>query len=148
NYSFNEKVKVLTCSNVLSLNMLSHMSGQYKIVELNTAVKPFYFRYLFDNYLDVDHIIYLDPAIYVYSSFEYIENCLKADDIILTPHACTPVPLDGKKPGERSYLKYGIFNLGFLALTRSTNADIFLKWSAERFYDYCYQEVNLGMYVD
>src|SRR5207253_3166136 len=28
------------------------------------------------------------------------------------------------------------------------NTDIFLKWFADRLYDYCYMEVNLGMYVD
>jgi len=124
------------------------MARQYKIVELNTAVKPFYFRYLFDSFADAESIIYLDPDIFIYNSFEYVENCLQVNDIILTPHACSPVPLDNKKPGERSYLKYGIFNLGFLAVTRSENTDIFLKWLADRLYDYCYMEVNLGMYVD
>ncbi|MEP6594456.1 MAG: hypothetical protein ABJA71_00860, partial [Ginsengibacter sp.] len=148
NYSFNEKVRVTICSDVLPADVLNHMSTQYKLVELNTAVKPFYFRYLFDNYVDAEHIIYLDPDIYIYNPFEYIENCLQVSDIILTPHSCAPVPLDGKKPDERSYLKYGIFNLGFLALTRSINTNIFLKWFTERLYNYCYMEVNLGMYVD
>ena len=148
NYSFGTNVKIVACSEVLPAAILKHMSRQYKIVELNTAVKPFYFRYLFENFVEAEHIIYLDPDIYVYHSFQYIENCLHESDIILTPHASTPVPLDGKKPDERSYLKYGIFNLGFLAVTRSENTDIFLRWLAERLYDYCYMEINLGMYVD
>src|SRR5215211_3853330 len=108
NYSFGTKVKVIECSDVLPQDMLKHMVRQYKIVELNTAVKPFYFRHLFANYSDVEYIIYLDPDIYIYNSFEYIESCLQLNDIVLTPHTCTPVPLDGKKPNERSYLKYGV----------------------------------------
>ena len=148
NYFFNKNVNVIECSDVLPEQVLRHMARQYKIVELNTAVKPFYFAYLFTNYAAAEQIVYLDPDIYVYSSFEYIEGCLLKNNIVLTPHTCTPVQPDGKKPDDRSYLKYGIFNLGFLALGRSANTDAFLRWLTDRLYDYCYMEVDLGMYVD
>ena len=38
---------------------------RYNITELNTAVKPFFFEYLFSNNPVSDIILYLDPDIYV-----------------------------------------------------------------------------------
>lgn len=147
-YSFNDKLTVVSCSEVLPEKILIQWKKQYKIVELNTAPKPFYFQYLFEKYPKAGHIIFFDPDIYVYNTFDYVEHCLQENDIILTPHTCTPVPLDGKKPSDRAYLKYGIFNLGFIAVKRSANAEEFLHWLSERLKNYCYMEVNLGMYVD
>lgn len=48
--------------------------------------------------------------------------------ILLTPHIYTPVPVDGKKPGENTFLNYGIYNLGFLALKNDFTAREFAHW--------------------
>ena len=148
NYFFNDKTIVIECKDVLPAYMLDRMKRNYKIVELNTTVKPFYFQYFFEQYKECELIVFLDPDIYVYSSFKYLEDCLYENDIVLTPHTCLPVPLDGKKPNERTYLKYGTYNLGFIAVKRSSNTNTFLKWLAERMLNFCYMEINLGMYVD
>lgn len=60
--------------------------AQYNITELNTAVKPFYFSYLFDKNEAVQSIVYLDPDIFVYHSFELLEKHIASNQIILTPH--------------------------------------------------------------
>jgi hypothetical protein len=80
--------------------------AQYNITELNTAVKPFYFSYLFDNYENVESIVYLDPDIFVYHSFELLENHLASNQIILTPHITKPIN-DDKYPTETDFLKRG-----------------------------------------
>src|SRR5262245_7841005 len=56
-----------TSSNVPSGTPLwSHFSFKYDLVELNTAVKPYFLRWLFDHY-PADHIVYLDPDILLFS---------------------------------------------------------------------------------
>jgi hypothetical protein len=147
-YPGQDNITVVECEEVVSKPTLLAMAAVYKIVELNTSVKPFYFDYIFRTYPDAQKVIYLDPDIYVYNSFEYIEKALDENDILLTPHTCTPYPLDGLKPSERSFLMYGIYNLGFIAVKRSANTINFVNWFKDRLQTYCYAEAKLGMYVD
>src|SRR5262245_5001737 len=60
----------------LGIPCFPDLSLRYDITELNTAVKPFMFRWLFEN-TDLDAIIYLDPDIRVFSRFESLETLLK-----------------------------------------------------------------------
>ena len=91
--------------------------AQYNITELNTAVKPFYFSYLFEKNETVQNIVYLDPDIFIYHSFELLENHLASNQIVLTPHITKPIN-DDKYPTETDFLNAGIYNLGFIALKR------------------------------
>jgi hypothetical protein len=148
NYPETSLLRVVECEKVVPADILSKMSKLYKIVELNTFVKPFYFEFIFKNYSHVDKVIFFDPDIYFYHSINYVESLLDTHDIIVTPHCVTPLPLDGCKPSERSFLKYGVYNFGFLAVRRSEESFKFVNWFKDRMHYFCYAEIELGMYVD
>ncbi|MFR9166884.1 MAG: hypothetical protein ACLVKO_11960 [Dysgonomonas sp.] len=107
----------------LCIENFEWMVYNYNIIELNTATKPYYFQYFLKTYQDIDYIFYLDPDIQVFNSFSILEKELENKDILLTPHITTPLPNDKKVPNENLFLNYGIFNLGFLGLRKSTESE-------------------------
>ena len=120
---------------------------RYNITELNTAVKPFFFEYLFSNNPVSDIILYLDPDIYVYDKFEALEAGLSDNQIILTPHATSPIT-DDKYTKEMDFLNTGIYNLGFIGMRRGEESFKLIKWWQERLRDYCYVDFEKGLFVD
>lgn len=49
---------------------------------------------------------------------------------------------------ELSSTAHGVYNLGFLAVNRSDEAQNFLNWWAERLYLYCYDDIQRGVFTD
>ena len=132
----------------LGLPSLDDMASRYNIIELNTAVKPFYFQYFFAKYEQAVQVLYIDPDIFVYEKMNLIDDAFLHNSFQLTPHILTPIPLDGLHPGENFFLKYGIYNLGFLGLKRSVEVHEFLEWWGERLKRFCYKDVKRGYFVD
>ena len=121
--------------------------AQYNITELNTAVKPFYFSYLFEKNEAVESIVYLDPDIFVYHSFEVLEKHLMSNQIVLTPHITKPIN-DNKYPTETDFLNAGIYNLGFIALKRGNESLALINWWKERLTHLCKIDFENGLFVD
>jgi hypothetical protein len=129
---------------------LESMVLRYTIIELNTAVKPFFFRYLFDRSgaKEGTKICYFDPDIVVYSSLEGIELSLETANVLLTPHLLSPISPDGELLGEHTFLNYGIYNLGFCGMRWSATTQLVLNWWSERLAKYCKAQVEKGIFVD
>jgi hypothetical protein len=126
-----------------------NMISRYSIVELNTAVKPFFFEYLVKYFPSASALVYLDPDTFVFHSLQYLNTSLTESAILLTPHFLTPVPIDGLNPPEHMVLNYGLYNLGFLALDgKRTEAQEFLKWWGERTFNFGYHNLCEGLFVD
>lgn len=130
----------------IGIPAFEEMAIRYNIIELNTSVKPFYIDYFF-RYRQADIVVYLDPDICVYNRFTIIEEELSKSDIILTPHILTPIT-DEYKPAEQHFLNYGLYNLGFIALKRSSIADEFIVWWKERLTYLCVSDICNGLFVD
>lgn len=122
--------------------------NKYNIIELNTAAKPFFIKYLFAKYQDAETVMYLDPDIYVLNSFKEVDKELVGNNILITPHITTPYGVDNYLLSERTFLNYGIFNLGFIAVYRSAETDKFLSWWQERLQHYCYIDFSEGCFTD
>ena len=146
-YPVADNLYVVPCEEVVPAEQLSEMVRVYKIVELNTSVKPFYISYFFSNNPECK-VIYLDPDIYVYNSFKEVINLLDVYDFIITPHILSPIPLDDQFPQERVFVKYGIYNLGFIALRKGEQSISFVNWWKERLAVLCYSETQMGIFVD
>lgn len=126
---------------------IDELARKYSIVELNTAVKPAAFTYLFAKY-NCSHIMYLDPDLVIYDHFTEIEDLVeKGMNIIITPHSCSPID-DGFVPSEIHISIYGQYNLGFLAVRNSGETQRFLNWWHDRLMKYCYIEPEKGMFTD
>ena len=121
--------------------------AQYNITELNTAVKPFYFSYLFEKNKAVESIVYLDPDIFVYHSFDILEKHLISNQIVLTPHITKPIN-DNKYPTETDFLNAGIYNLGFIALKRGNESLALINWWKDRLTHLCKIDFENGLFVD
>jgi hypothetical protein len=122
---------------------------KHTVVELCTAVKPWAFRKIFAKY-DADAVVYMDPDTVLYSPLEEIYELLPAHPVIVTPHVSVPATdaddlLDGELNG---CLRHGVFNLGFLALSRKAEGADFLEWWAKRCLDWCYDDPANGLFTD
>lgn len=124
------------------------MAETYNIIELCTATKPYYFKYLFDNFPEFEQIHYLDPDTFLYADPTPIAHELASASILLTPHHYTPIPLDGLFPAENLALNHGIYNLGYLGLRRSEQAANLLGWWGELMAQHCRIDLKEGWFVD
>lgn len=122
-------------------------SFKYSIMELNTAVKPFFIEYLYKNY-PIDKLIYFDPDILIMGSCKPIFDLLNTNNIVLTPHLTKPLPDDGHMPSEVMIMRAGTYNLGFIALGKYELVADFIDWWKDRLYKYCINDVNNGLFVD
>ena len=121
---------------------------RYDIIELNTAVKPFFFKYLFREHPEVEGALYLDPDVMVFSSLEKIYAELDNHSVVVTPHTLSPIPLDGCEPPENVFLTFGIYNLGFIGVANQSEGRRFLDWWGERTFASGYNKTEAGMFVD
>jgi hypothetical protein len=131
----------------IGISAFDEMYKKYNITELNTAVKPFYFQYLFINRTDVKSIVFLDPDIMVYSPFTELENELESSDIIIIPHFITPLN-DDKLQAEEDFLNSGLYNLGFIAIKNTGVGFKMIDWWAERLRYKAYIDFKRGLFND
>lgn len=130
----------------VGISNLAWMTENYNIVELNTAVKPFYFEYLFKRF-SPSHIFFFDPDVFVFDSLDALANYFDDHDVLLTPHVINPIP-KAVYPWENHFLKHGVYNLGFIGLRNSNNTQVLLKWWQERLETHCFADAVNGLYVD
>lgn len=114
------------------------MRKKYNIVELNTAVKPFYIDFLYKRDPAVEAVIYLDPDMCIYGSLSSFVKTLRANNLVLTPHSCTYDNSSQNIHYEKVMLWAGVGNLGILGTLRSKTTAAFLEWWKIRLNDHCY----------
>ena len=124
------------------------LCNRYDIIELNTAVKPFLFKFLFQEYPEAQGVIYLDPDMMVFSSLEKIYAELDQQSLVLTPHILSPIPVDGCEPRENVFLTFGTYNLGFIAFANRPEGRRFLVWWGVLNFSSGYIKTDEGMFVD
>ena len=133
----------VTPHDVMDKAVFGEMATCYTILELATAVKPFLLSYL----LGLDEVaMYLDPDIEVFAPLDDIAQKAMEHGIVLTPHTLDPLPRDGLVPTEYGLMKAGVFNLGFVTVSRS--ARDFVSWWEERLRTDCIVAPDAGLFVD
>ncbi|MGA1977598.1 MAG: hypothetical protein ABSG89_07050 [Bacteroidales bacterium] len=140
--------RILTIDEI-GLAGIDDLWKKYDIIELNTSVKPAFFRFIFSNFSQPEYVFYFDPDIKVYSDLDYLLHEFGPGDfMILTPHILLPIPLDDKIPQESIFLNHGVYNLGFLGLKKSLSADSFISWWMERTMILGFRRLSEGLFVD
>ena len=150
NYSINnEDITVIEVSNLVIPGGYNIFKN-YNIIELCTAVKASYFKWIKKTYPEAEIILYFDPDIKVFSSLNDIEIELRHKSLVLTPHVYKPIPIDNRVvPNETLFLSYGIYNLGFIGISfQDQEVYDFLNWWEERLMKICYLDAGRGIYVD
>jgi hypothetical protein len=122
---------------------------RHSIVEAATSVKGQLFVYLLKEFSNEDKFIYLDPDIKVLSPMTELIELLDNNDIVLTPHLCEAEGhIDAVMDNELCALQHGVFNLGFLAIRRSQEAQSFINWWTSRLAMFCYDDIPRGIFTD
>jgi hypothetical protein len=134
----------------LGLDCLDEMMGRYSIVELNTALKPFFFRYLFNRDPSQQKLIYLDSDIQVFAPLDSILRELDGCEILLTPHLLSAwdSQLSYAPEQEAQFLKYGIYNMGFCGARRGNHSRQMFDWWCNRLREHCRLDTENGYFVD
>ncbi|AXU28889.1 TPA: hypothetical protein ACKONR_003314 [Clostridioides difficile] len=119
---------------------------QHTVVELCTAVKGQAMLNLLNKY---EKCVYLDPDMVVFDSLKELENLLDSHDIILTPHVTHKEEEEQHiRNNEIASLRYGAYNLGFLAVKRNENGLEFVTWWRDRLCKYCFDDIPGGLFTD
>ncbi len=116
----------------------------YDIIEFSTSLKPFIALKLLEKHR---RVIFLDPDTAVYSALDPILKDLDVSPVVLTPHYIKPQP-DTEGESDLAMMRFGSFNLGFFAVTKSSEAAYFLNWWNRRCIDFCFMESQFGLSTD
>jgi hypothetical protein len=131
----------------LDIAEFGEMKKIYNVIELLTACKPFYFKFLMDKYPNVYSFVYLDSDMKFFSSLNNIIDTNKNYDVLLTPHFLSPQP-DDKTPSDHTILSTGIFNLGFICINRTAASVDFNNWWCRKLIKYCFADIRRGYFTD
>ncbi len=130
----------------LKLPNLSEMANRYNITEFNTAVKPFAFLRLMEDFRFAS-VVYLDPDLFFVDRMHEVDQLLaNGAEAVLTPHILQSAEND--QIHDRNILQYGIYNLGFLALRNTPSVRTFLQWWGRRLENDCVIRLEDGLFVD
>ena len=127
----------------LALPHPREMTFRYGLVELCTAVKPFFLRRLLDE--GHERVVYLDPDVQVFAPLRDALLGLRKHSLVLTPHLIAPART---RSWERDVLLAGAYNLGFVALREGEDTRRLLDWWADRCLTLCLEDPARGLYVD
>ncbi|WP_170335666.1 hypothetical protein [Ruegeria arenilitoris] len=121
---------------------------RHDIVEACTAVKGQALKHIMDQ-PGVEKVVYFDPDIAVFSTMQPVVDLLDDWSIVLTPHQTTPDTEEmAVRDNEITSLHYGTYNLGFLAVRNDEEARAFADWWTERLNTWCYDRLDIGVFVD
>lgn len=142
------QLKNYTILEVDALNSeeIQSMYNRYNIIELNTAVKPYYIDYFFKKH-NAEKVIYFDPDILIAHSISHITDQLNSYSFILTPHFCSPI-YDTLMLTEQITLQTGTFNLGFFAVKNDDTGKALINWLSRKLFDECIMDFSRGYFVD
>lgn len=124
-------IEILEVEDVLK-EKIYELAKIYDIVEFNTSVKPTLFKY-FLNVENYDSVIYLDPDIVVFNPLDELFKMQEDYEGIVTPHITSP-STGTFGPDDWAHLRGGIYNLGFLSLTKSIQVAKLLDWWEDKLF--------------
>src|SRR4051812_11558732 len=145
-HRYEDEPFAVTFADQLGIPGFPHLAFRYSILELSTAVKPWFLLHLHRT-LGCDRVCYFDPDVLVFGDLGELYDTLGRADAVLTPHLTAPTEALAV-PSEREILLSGIYNLGFLGLAFNERTLPFLDWWSRRLYRWCLHEVDQGLFVD
>ncbi|MFC6792699.1 putative nucleotide-diphospho-sugar transferase [Methylobacterium komagatae] len=119
---------------------------RYSAFNLCTAVKPYYFKYLFE--MGYEKVLYFDSDIAVFQTLDRYFGLMEAgSDFILTPHLLKPT-VKSDLPDDIAILRHGTFNLGFIGIAASAESIPLVDWWAEKLQFNCVTLIEEGVFAD
>ncbi len=118
------------------------------VMEACTAIKASAANFLLEA--DTELIMYFDPDILLFSDLDNLILESSSNAFSLTPHLLVPPDDDdGVLCNEiNGSMKFGVFNLGFFAVTNTIEAKKVLEWWNSRLLRYCEAKPDLFIFTD
>lgn len=120
------------------------MTSIYDGLELSCAMKPWAIEHALG--LGGEAVLYLDSDVEVFASLAPLLDLAAKHSLVLTPHLTEPPPLALEPGEEATRLAGGVYNNGFLGVSR--NARPFLEWWRSRLARHCLDALEDGLFVD
>jgi glycosyltransferase involved in cell wall biosynthesis len=120
-----------------------YMATIYDVTEFATSVKPFALSYLLQNH---ECVFYIDPDIKVFAPLTPLVEKTREIGWSLTPHSVKPIIRNGWQPTEEEIKGAGIYNLGYIGVTRK-RLDM-LNWWETRLRRDCIIDVPRQLFTD
>lgn len=122
---------------------------RHDVVEACTAVKGSALTKLLRR-RGAEAVFYMDPDMVVLDRLDKLTDYLASGhSALLTPHTCEPEPdMSSVLDNEIGPLRWGIFNLGFLAVSNCPEGLRFAEWWKSRIEFHCYNETVNGAFTD
>ena len=130
----------------IGIKNLKSFCFKYTILERNTGAKASFLKFLLKKY-GLKKIAYFDPDIFFINSLENLWKIMDQKSIILTPHITKPIK-DNKRPSESEIKNSGIYNLGFIGITKSETSQKFLDWWELKLLESGFNDVKKGLFTD
>lgn len=120
---------------------------RYDVMEFSTAIKPYFFKWLYRN-TSARKLIYLDPDIYVVSPLsQVIDHLGQGRSAVLTPHMTAEIT-DECRPSENDIMRVGVYNLGFIAVGRTDESEKLIDWWSRRLEKGAVVDLEKGLFTD
>ena len=120
---------------------------RHSLVEACTAVKAAAMRHLLNE--GYDQVVFLDPDIALFNPLAPVLEAAASASILLTPHQAEPNWQPAVvQDNEMASLRYGVFNLGFLAVRAAPAGRTFLDWWAMQLHAACRDAPDEGLFTD
>lgn len=148
-YSLFSPARIVFIESLFDARLLENLCKKYNIIELNTSVKASCVKYIMKAQPGYECIFYFDPDIMIFRSLENLEKALDTSNILLTPHITSPIDRDNHSPTENLFLNCGIYNLGFIGISKYCDqVGKLFDWWEERLLESCYIYPAKGYFVD
>lgn len=141
--------RVLTVEDLMGERTEPWMFGM-DVVEACTAIKGVAMKRILAEE-SCQKLLYFDPDIALLNPVDNIIEALEQYSIVLTPHQIDFEPANNRiaiLDNEICSLNHGAYNLGFIAIRKDKEAKRFSQWWADRLLDWCYDEKEIGLFVD
>ncbi|MBC7800910.1 MAG: hypothetical protein H7Z10_09830 [Gemmatimonadaceae bacterium] len=120
---------------------------KHDVIEACTAVKGAAMLHLMDAGFDV--VVYLDPDVAVFHPLDPVMAALDRASIVLTPHQASPNGnIQVMRDNELASMRFGVFNLGFIAVRSDGYGRLFAAWWAAQLRRACYDDAASGLFTD
>jgi hypothetical protein len=128
----------------LKVPRVYELAFTYDIIEFSTSLKPYIALEFLRSH---EGVVFLDPDTCLFSSLDPVFDDLQRHPIVLTPHYTTPQARDPSE-SDLGMMRFGSFNLGFFAVSKSVQGLAFLEWWSMRSIDFCFMESQFGLSTD
>lgn len=122
----------------------------HDVIEACTAVKGRALLHLLDQ-PDCTGAMYFDPDTCIFNRLDDVVGLIEKHSVVLTPHQVDPEEKSEKRAirdNEITSLGFGVYNLGFVAVGVGEESRRFAQWWADRLDDWCYDRLDIGIFVD